>query len=291
MFERCSDRLRHAFVNARQSAEHLLHHRISSEHLLLGLLEDEDNQACQTLEEHFKLEPSELKTRLTEVLVPGSELVVKELQFDAVASDALMRSAALAEDFGHSRIGTEHLLLALCEQNSSAGKILRTANVDPQALRNIVASLDVSDGVFRSTTEAALPFFRRANVYSLCAGSLLLGPAGALLSLKNEPVSAVVFFVLIAAIAVIQRTFDPSIRRGPFRPLPIWGYLVKLLAILHATAAILITITALNEPAAGFDLDSRLQQFLAIGWCWLAAGFGYMAGDAQVTLAREVAKA
>jgi len=291
MFEICSDRLREAFRHARASAERLLHEEISSEHLLMGLLSDPENQACQTLRSEFKLQPGDVRARLSEMLVPGLQLSVRELPFTPDAREALGDAAELAEEFGHKRIGTDHLLLALTAQDGTlAGKTLRTSNVNIENLRQVVSAAAVSDGIFRGRQETPRPLFRNATVYAVCVVLLFLGPAGVLLAQKSEGLNVIVFIVLALMVIIVNRTFDRTVTTGLLRARPLWGNAVKSLAVLHAAAAISISIITLKDAETQFITEHQFQHWMAVVWCWCAAVAGYMAGDAQVAVSREVSK-
>ena len=60
-------------------------------------------------------------------------------KFTEKAEAALNRSVCLAEAFGHTYIGTEHLLLALCEdENACSAVILKKFKLDFQILNQAI---------------------------------------------------------------------------------------------------------------------------------------------------------
>lgn len=62
-------------------------------------------------------------------------------RFNDRAKKVLVRSVAIAEGFGHTYIGTEHLLLALAEDNESiAGELLSSKGASSDAIKGVVGS-------------------------------------------------------------------------------------------------------------------------------------------------------
>src|SRR6266487_4139405 len=106
MFERFTDRARRVVVLAQEEARLLNHDWIGTEHLLLGLIQEQEGVAARALE----------------VLGVSLETVRSEIE-KAVkrAKKILELSLREALQLGHNYIGTEHLLLGLVREGEGVG--------------------------------------------------------------------------------------------------------------------------------------------------------------------------
>src|ERR687887_107077 len=103
MFERFTERARQVVVLAQDEARALKHNYIGTEHILLGLLREEEGLAARVLE--------------------SLDITVEELR------EAL--------SLGHNYIGTEHILLGLVRENEGvAARILLDFDADAEKIRN-----------------------------------------------------------------------------------------------------------------------------------------------------------
>src|SRR5919198_1227207 len=103
VFERFTERARQVVVLAQDEARALKHNYIGTEHILLGLLREEEGLAARVLE--------------------SLDITVEEVR------------AALS--LGHNYIGTEHILLALVRENEGvAARILLDFDADAEKIRN-----------------------------------------------------------------------------------------------------------------------------------------------------------
>src|SRR4249919_2044701 len=105
VFERFTERARQVVVLAQDEARALKHNYIGTEHILLGLLREEEGLAARVLE--------------------SLDIKVVEL--------ALREALSL----GHNYIGTEHILLGLVRENEGvAARILLDFDADAEKIRN-----------------------------------------------------------------------------------------------------------------------------------------------------------
>ncbi|MEV7679438.1 Clp protease N-terminal domain-containing protein [Streptomyces sp. NPDC088341] len=120
-FGRFTPRARNVVVASQNKARESGHIQIGTGHLLLGLLDDPDGLAARVL----VAQGIPLKTveeAVTEALPePSGEPVPDLVPFDARAKKALELTFREALRLGHNYIGTEHLLLALLEQEDGEG--------------------------------------------------------------------------------------------------------------------------------------------------------------------------
>ena len=115
-------------------ATELSHNYIGTEHLLLGLLREEDCLACQVLSEHDVTE--EKVMRLVEQLITGGNVEVADVVDYTPRSRRVMElSAREAMRFHAAAIGTEHLLIAMLRESECVGvRLLTTLGVNIQKL-------------------------------------------------------------------------------------------------------------------------------------------------------------
>ncbi|HEX8464746.1 MAG TPA: Clp protease N-terminal domain-containing protein, partial [Abditibacterium sp.] len=92
--------------------------RISTSHLLLGLLSDE-NFASVTMLQDIGADLEALKCRARETIVSDGQIATPQKKFSPGAKRALERAAREAKAANHHFIGTDHLLLALLPQRET----------------------------------------------------------------------------------------------------------------------------------------------------------------------------
>ena len=82
--------------------------------------------------------------------------------FTTKAENALNRSVKLAEEFGHTYIGTEHVLLALAEDETSCASILLKKNkITKELISNKVKEYSGTGTVSRLTSKDTTPKCRK----------------------------------------------------------------------------------------------------------------------------------
>ena len=87
------------------------------EHILLGLLCEEEGLAASVLES-LGLTIEAVRGEVAHIVGSGDELTTGQLPFTPRAKKVLDLSLREAVDLGHNYIGTEHILLALVRENS-----------------------------------------------------------------------------------------------------------------------------------------------------------------------------
>jgi ATP-dependent Clp protease ATP-binding subunit ClpC len=133
--ERFTQRARRVLSLAHQEAERLKHDTIRTEHLLLGLIEDDGGIAGRVLRE-LGLEVDRVK-ELIERMGGGSGTAKGgKIDLDAGTQQVLEYAIEEARRMGHHYIGTEHLLLGLVRFNDGlAMDVLRRLGVTPEQIR------------------------------------------------------------------------------------------------------------------------------------------------------------
>ena len=138
MFERFSERARQVVVLAQDEARALGHDYIGTEHLLLGLLREEEGIAARVLES-LDITVEEVRAQVVRVVGPGDETPTGQIPFTPRAKKVLELSLREALALGHDYIGTEHVLLGLVRENQGvAARILVDFEADAETVRNDV---------------------------------------------------------------------------------------------------------------------------------------------------------
>jgi ATP-dependent Clp protease ATP-binding subunit ClpA len=135
VFERFTERARQVVVLAQDEARALKHNYIGTEHLLLGVLREEEGIGAQAL---FALDVSleEVRALVARIIGTGDEIETGQIPFTPRAKKVLELALREALSLGHNYIGTEHLLLGLVREGEGvAMHILRDFDVDAEKIR------------------------------------------------------------------------------------------------------------------------------------------------------------
>src|SRR5919201_678145 len=134
MFERFTERARHVVVLAQGEARGLKHNSIGTEHILLGLLREEEGLAARVLES-LDITVEEVRAQVARIVGQGDEVTTGQIPFTPRAKKELELREALS--LGHNYIGTEHILLGLVRENEGvAARILLDFDADAEKIRN-----------------------------------------------------------------------------------------------------------------------------------------------------------
>jgi ATP-dependent Clp protease ATP-binding subunit ClpC len=131
--ERFTQRARHVLTLAHQEAEHARQGFIGTEHLLLGLLEEDGGVAGQVLRE-LGLETERVREMIQRVSAEGRYESGK-IELAPDTQQVLEFSIEEARKMGHHYIGTEHLLLGLARSEGAAMEVLKKLGVTPDQVR------------------------------------------------------------------------------------------------------------------------------------------------------------
>jgi ATP-dependent Clp protease ATP-binding subunit ClpA len=141
MFERFTDRARRVLVLAQEEARRLGHDFIGTEHILLGLIHEEDGVAARALRDSG-VTLAAARARIKEVLAMHTGATGASPPFTPRAKKVLELSLREALAHQHSYIGTEHILLGtLREGEGMATQVLVELGTDLEGLRQRVEQL------------------------------------------------------------------------------------------------------------------------------------------------------
>ncbi len=126
---------------AQVNANGFKHQAIGTEHLLLALVSEEQGIAHKVLSQ-FVITPTDIKEEIERLTGYGTlkrQAPDNYLPYSPKAKGILTRSQAQAELLNSEKIGTEHILLALLEDDDIlSSRILESLNVDPKRIRQTI---------------------------------------------------------------------------------------------------------------------------------------------------------
>jgi ATP-dependent Clp protease ATP-binding subunit ClpC len=136
VFERFTERARQVVVLAQDESRRLGHPYIGTEHILLGLLREEEGIAARVLEQ-LDVTVEEVRTQVARIVGQGDEVTTGQIPFTPRGKRTLELALREAVSLGHDYIGTEHILLGLVrEKEGLAARILLDFDADAEKIRN-----------------------------------------------------------------------------------------------------------------------------------------------------------
>jgi len=160
-------------------ARALKHNYIGTEHLLLGLLREEQGLAARVLAS-LNVGIEDVRVQVRAIVGEGEELTTGQIPFTPRAKKVLELALREAQSLEHHYIGTEHLLLGLARENEGvAMRILLDKGVDAGRIHEEVIKHLGGRVRFPRPMHFPPPVFRRAMppVALLAAGWLLFALA------------------------------------------------------------------------------------------------------------------
>ena len=157
MFERFTQRARHAIALAQEEARDLRCDHVVTEHLLVGLVREKQGLAAEVLESEGAT-ADRVRDQLAVIADVGEQAGADHIPFAANAKQvlelALRESLSLADNY----IGTEHILLGLLRQRDATTiRILVDCGSDPGRIRTeVVGRLPRVEGPVEDGVEPAI---------------------------------------------------------------------------------------------------------------------------------------
>ncbi|HAW60558.1 MAG TPA: NDP-hexose 4-ketoreductase [Actinobacteria bacterium] len=141
MFERFTERARRVVVYAQEEARMLNHNYLGTEHLLLGLIREEEGVAAKVLE-NLNISLDDVRSQVEDIVGKGTTQIVGHIPFTPRARKVFELSLREALQLGHNYIGTEHILLGLLREGEGvAARVLSNLGADLEAVRGQVVQL------------------------------------------------------------------------------------------------------------------------------------------------------
>jgi ATP-dependent Clp protease ATP-binding subunit ClpA len=140
MFERFTNRARHAVVLAQEEARQLQHNYIGTEHILLGLLGEPDGLAGRALAS-FGMSRDGVREEVRAIVGTGTGQMSGHIPFTPRAKKTLELALREALQLHHNYIGTEHILLGVIREGDGVGAQILRQHADLIAIRMAVLDL------------------------------------------------------------------------------------------------------------------------------------------------------
>ncbi len=133
--QRFTQRARRVLTLAQEEAERLSHNYIGTEHLLLGLVKEENGVAGRVLRE-LGAKPDRVAEMVERMTGAGRRAAAGKLDLTPRTKQVIEFAVDEARKLGHSYIGTEHLLLGLIRQGDGVAiDVLRQLGLTPDRIR------------------------------------------------------------------------------------------------------------------------------------------------------------
>jgi len=139
-------RVRGSLIKAREDALRRNHDYVGTEHLLLGLLAEEDALVMDVLD-NLAANPMVLQQSIEQRLTdgqPGRRVrITTDLPYTSRARVVLDQAIATAHEFGDGYVGTQHLLLGLIRETHgiAAQSLVAAGLTEPRLKREVVRIL------------------------------------------------------------------------------------------------------------------------------------------------------
>jgi ATP-dependent Clp protease ATP-binding subunit ClpC len=141
MFERFTEKARKVVVKAQDEARFLKQNYIGTEHLLLGIIDEQDGIAAKVfIEMGISLE--EVRASVKSVITEGSSESYEHIPFTPRAKKVLELSLREALQMGHNYIGTEHILLGLLREGEGvAARVLNSLGITLENAKEVIKEI------------------------------------------------------------------------------------------------------------------------------------------------------
>ena len=153
--ERFTQRARRVLSIAHQEAERARNNNIGTEHLLLGLMDEEGGVAGRVLRE-LGMATDRVREVISRVTTPSSSFDANHVELASDTQQVLEHAVEEARRLGHHYIGTEHILLGLVRVDSTAMEVLRRLGVTAEQIRRQTRRV-LNESASSSPTPAGSP--------------------------------------------------------------------------------------------------------------------------------------
>ncbi len=141
MFERFTEKARRVVVYAQEEARMLNQNYIGTEHLLLGLIREEEGVAARAIK-NLNISLDDVRLQIEEIIGRGTSTPSAHIPFTPRAKKVLELSLRESLQLGHNYIGTEHILLGLIREGEGiAARVMLNLGADLDKVRNQVIEL------------------------------------------------------------------------------------------------------------------------------------------------------
>lgn len=153
MWQRFTERARKVVFFAQEEAQKFGEGYVSTEHLLLGLVRDEDSVAARVLDK-LGVSLQRVREEVERQLPRAERKSVQEMTLTPRAKRVIDLAYDEARSLNNNYIGTEHLLLGLIREGEGlAGRVLAKLGVDVERARAEVLALQDNEAPRKSRTQ------------------------------------------------------------------------------------------------------------------------------------------
>ncbi len=132
MFKRYTEKAKRAIMIAQEEAINFNHDYIGTEHILIGLVKEEEGIASQILKE-LGVSVDKIVEEVERLVGRGEYQRASEITFTPRAKKVLELASQEASQLKHNYIGTEHILLGLIKEGSGVAiRILADLGINPE---------------------------------------------------------------------------------------------------------------------------------------------------------------
>jgi ATP-dependent Clp protease ATP-binding subunit ClpC len=147
MYDKFTDRARRVLAFSHEEAIRMQHAYIGTEHLLLGLVREEEGVAARVLRNMGVRDVEQVRSLVESYVSRGEKSPNGQLGMTGRAKKVVQLGAEEAKMLGHHFLGTEHLLLGLLNEGEGIGaKVLGRLGVDLKQARSQVLNVILSRG-------------------------------------------------------------------------------------------------------------------------------------------------
>lgn len=141
MWQRFTEKARRVIFFAQEEAAMLGQTFVGTEHLLLGLVREDDNVAARVLE-RLGVDAPRVREKIEKMVMRGGGRLGQDMQLTPRAKRVMDLAHEEARQRNNDYVGTEHLLLALArEEDGIAGRVLARLGVTLEAAREVVGEV------------------------------------------------------------------------------------------------------------------------------------------------------
>ena len=156
-FDKFSERARRVLTYAQEEAQQLNHNYIGTEHILLGMVREEDGVAARVLV-NLDVNLAKLRSAVEFVIGRGEKPSAGETGLTSRAKKVIELAIDEARNLGHNYIGTEHLLLGLLREGEGvAAGVLDSFGISIDRVRAEITKVLAQGATSRGPATPAKP--------------------------------------------------------------------------------------------------------------------------------------
>lgn len=156
MLERFTENAQKALKLAKKAAKINANGYIGSEHLLIGLLEEEEGTAAILLKE-AGADADKTETLIANLIISDGDTQTTGEDYTPRAQRILENSVREADMFHMEKVGTEHILMALLKDSECvAARLMHSMEIDLKKLyMDILNAMGIDEAMYRGLTQSA----------------------------------------------------------------------------------------------------------------------------------------